>query len=77
MARSFYSENKRVSNRAMREDLGVALLCPTYREACKTCWFRRNNSPPSRVRCAGEILPCRHRVPLAMLALPPNGRRCK
>ncbi|MFN3890790.1 MAG: SDR family oxidoreductase [Beijerinckiaceae bacterium] len=32
MARSFYSECKRCSNRAMREDLGVTLSCPTYRE---------------------------------------------
>lgn len=32
MARSFYGENKRVSNRAMREDLGVELAYPTYRE---------------------------------------------
>jgi nucleoside-diphosphate-sugar epimerase len=32
MARSFYSECKRCSNRAMREELGVQLACPTYRE---------------------------------------------
>lgn len=32
MARSFYSENKRVSNRAIREELGVSLDYPTYRE---------------------------------------------
>ncbi len=32
MARSFYSECKRCSNRAMREELGVRLACPTYRE---------------------------------------------
>lgn len=32
MARSFYAESKRVSNRRMREDLGVAPLYPTYRE---------------------------------------------
>ncbi len=32
MARSFYGENKRVSNRALREDLGVELAYPTYRE---------------------------------------------
>ena len=32
MARSFYSECKRCSNRAMREELGVTLACPTYRE---------------------------------------------
>jgi nucleoside-diphosphate-sugar epimerase len=31
MARSFYSENKRVRNKAMREMLGVDLLYPNYR----------------------------------------------
>ena len=32
MARSFYSENKRVSNKRLREVLGVELAYPTYRE---------------------------------------------
>lgn len=32
MARSFYAELKRVSNRRMREELGVAPLYPGYRE---------------------------------------------
>jgi len=32
MARSFYSQNKRVYNRLIREELGVTLLYPTYRE---------------------------------------------
>lgn len=32
MSRSFYAENKRVSNRALREELGLALRYPTYRE---------------------------------------------
>ena len=32
MARSFYSDNKRVSNRAIKEALGIELLYPTYRE---------------------------------------------
>jgi nucleoside-diphosphate-sugar epimerase len=32
MARSFYAESKRVSNRRIREDLGVRLRHPTYRE---------------------------------------------
>ncbi|MEE7477553.1 SDR family oxidoreductase [Methylobacterium hispanicum] len=32
MARSFYGENKRVRNRLIREELGVALAFPTYRE---------------------------------------------
>ena len=32
MARSFYAESKRVSNRRICEELGVALKYPTYRE---------------------------------------------
>ncbi|AWN42089.1 SDR family oxidoreductase [Methylobacterium durans] len=32
MARSFYGENKRVRNRLLRDELGVALRYPTYRE---------------------------------------------
>ncbi|MBY8977572.1 SDR family oxidoreductase [Rhodobacteraceae bacterium NNCM2] len=32
MARSFYAESKRVSNRRIREELGVDLRYPTYRE---------------------------------------------
>jgi len=32
MARSFYADNKRVSNRLIREELGVKFLYPTYRE---------------------------------------------
>jgi nucleoside-diphosphate-sugar epimerase len=32
MARSFYSSNKRVSNRRLKEQLGVRLAYPTYRE---------------------------------------------
>ncbi|MHB2209608.1 SDR family oxidoreductase [Methylobacterium sp. CM6257] len=32
MARSFYGENKRVRNRLIREELGVTLAYPTYRE---------------------------------------------
>jgi nucleoside-diphosphate-sugar epimerase len=32
MARSFYADNKRVSNRAIKEALGIDLLHPTYRE---------------------------------------------
>ncbi len=32
MARSFYAESKRVSNRRMKERLGVRLRWPTYRE---------------------------------------------
>ncbi len=38
MARSFYGDNKRVSNRRLREDLGVALRYPTYREGLTALW---------------------------------------
>ncbi len=32
MARSFYADNKRVSNKAIKQALGIELLYPTYRE---------------------------------------------
>ena len=35
MARSFYGECKRVSNRAMKDELGVTLAYPTWREALR------------------------------------------
>ncbi|GLS18389.1 NAD(P)-dependent oxidoreductase [Labrys miyagiensis] len=38
MARSFYGENKRVSNRRIREDLGYRLRYPTYREGIHACF---------------------------------------
>ncbi len=37
MARSFYAENKRVSNSKMLTELGVTLAYPTYREGLATC----------------------------------------
>jgi nucleoside-diphosphate-sugar epimerase len=36
MGRSFYSENKRVSNARIREELGVKLAYPTYREGMRS-----------------------------------------
>lgn len=32
MARSFYTESKRVANARIKRDLGIALKYPTYRE---------------------------------------------
>ena len=32
MAQSFYRDNKRVSNKRLKEELGVTLAYPTYRE---------------------------------------------
>jgi nucleoside-diphosphate-sugar epimerase len=38
MARSFYGENKRVLNRRLRQELGVTLRYPTYREGLTALW---------------------------------------
>ncbi len=38
MARSFYGENKRVSNARIRTELGVDLRYPTYREGLAALW---------------------------------------
>ena len=35
MARSFYQDNKRVSNARIKNDLGVRLAWPTYREGLR------------------------------------------
>ena len=35
MARSFYEDNKRISNHRIKEELGITLLYPTYREGMK------------------------------------------
>ena len=38
MARSFYATNNRVSNAALKRDLGVALAYPTYRDGLAALW---------------------------------------
>ena len=38
MARSFYSDNKRVSNKAIKAALGIELLYPTYRQGLETIY---------------------------------------
>jgi len=38
MARTFYGDNKRVSNRRIRDDLAVALSYPSYRDGLATMW---------------------------------------
>jgi nucleoside-diphosphate-sugar epimerase len=38
MARSFYSDNKRVSNQAIKQALGIELLHPTYREGLEAIY---------------------------------------
>lgn len=44
MAASFYSESKRVSNRLMREELGVEPKYPTYREGLQALLAAERNS---------------------------------
>jgi nucleoside-diphosphate-sugar epimerase len=38
MARSFYDENKRASNRKLKQELGVTLAYPSYREGLTALW---------------------------------------
>jgi nucleoside-diphosphate-sugar epimerase len=38
MARSFYAANRRVSNRAIKQGLGVELAYPTFREGLTALW---------------------------------------
>jgi dTDP-4-dehydrorhamnose reductase len=38
MTRSFYAENKRASNRKLKEELGVELAFPTYRVGLEALW---------------------------------------
>ena len=45
MGKSFYADNKRVSNKRMKEALGIALAYPTYREGLEA--ILRNESPAS------------------------------
>ena len=45
MAASFYADNKRVSNRKIREELGVRLRYPSYREGLEA--LAASSSPSS------------------------------
>ena len=38
MARSFYAENKRASNRKLKDELGIKLAYPTYRVGLEALW---------------------------------------
>jgi nucleoside-diphosphate-sugar epimerase len=38
MAKSFYAENKRASNRKLKQELGVSLTFPTYRDGLRALW---------------------------------------
>ncbi len=43
MARSFYSENKRVSNALSKQQVGMVYNYPTYREGLDALWHARGN----------------------------------
>ncbi|MEM1383998.1 MAG: SDR family oxidoreductase [Pseudomonadota bacterium] len=47
MARSFYAESKRCSNRLIKEELGVALRYPTYREGLQALLASETAGQPS------------------------------
>jgi nucleoside-diphosphate-sugar epimerase len=42
MARSFYGENKRVSNARLHRDIGIDLIYPTYRQGLQALLARRS-----------------------------------
>lgn len=46
MAASFWGENKRVGNRLLRDELGVRLAYPSYREGLATIWGERGGVAP-------------------------------
>ncbi|MEI6204019.1 MAG: SDR family oxidoreductase [Enhydrobacter sp.] len=50
MARSFYSENRRVRNDRIKRELGVALRYPTYREGLKAIAMLEGGVIPSAAR---------------------------
>src|SRR5690606_38293422 len=47
MARSFYGENKRVANRRAKEELGLDLAYPSYREGLAQLWASGAWSKPA------------------------------
>ena len=48
MARSFYEDNKRVRNTRIKDELGVTLRFPTYREGLKALHASGEGEPPCR-----------------------------
>lgn len=50
MARSFYADNKRLSNRRIKEELGVSLRYPSYREGLAAQLEQETTAPASDAR---------------------------
>jgi nucleoside-diphosphate-sugar epimerase len=48
MARSFYAENRRVKNDRIKNELGVVLRYPTYREGLRSIHALPDREPPAR-----------------------------
>ena len=50
MARSFWAENRRVSNQLLCQELGYRLVHPDFRSGMRNCWeqegFRARGSEP-------------------------------
>ena len=44
MTESFYSDNKRISNKLIKEELGITLKYPTFREGLQECWGKESTS---------------------------------
>ncbi len=47
MARSFYSDNKRVRNNRIKEELGVTLKHPDFRSGLQACLEQEASAPPA------------------------------
>jgi hypothetical protein len=43
MAREFWADNKRIDNHRIKQELGVGLLHPTYREGLDTIFAAENH----------------------------------
>ena len=52
MARSFWSDNRRVSNRLLRQTLGYTLLHPDYQTGLRDCWQQDALEPEPRATSA-------------------------
>lgn len=54
MQRSFYRDNKRVSNAAIKNALGIELLYPDYRSGLASILNRRNDPLPRQIGAAAD-----------------------
>jgi nucleoside-diphosphate-sugar epimerase len=57
LARSFYAENKRISNARIKDELGVTLAYPTYRDGLGAMW--QQGDWPGETNAGSIALPAR------------------